>query len=484
MGYRFQFITLAGFHALNLSMFELATGYGEQRHDRLRGAAGAGVRAGGRGLHGHAAPARGGRRLLRRGGQGRLRRARRRRWPSRAPPRRSSSTTGRRQRRPDRAVPSTCVAWGHDREERISDEGRHRLSGRRQPHRLHRGGARGPAGRRRRRGGGAQRHVRWSHLRPAGVAGSVPRRPHHGRRVAARLLGRQRGQRRVGRGGERLARRREPARGDGDAPLGQPLPVPACGRAAVPRAAGAATRGRPSSRRRSRCCSSAPSTCCRACSGPSARRGARSASTRCWRRRPSPTCSGRSPSTGGSTGTGCSPRTRPCGSCPTRGRTRSGSCRSTRSVAAHEPTSAADILDRRNELAGNLSLSQELFFIEKMNELVAAGALADTKYRHDRGAYHRSGPRPGLRLQARPRPRVPVRAHGRRPPSSRRLPGREEPGGGLTPSRSGRGNALVLAAFRVQNRVSGASVPIEAPARLAAEEAGVDHAGEQRAAGA
>lgn len=30
MGYRFQFITLAGFHALNLSMFELARGYREQ----------------------------------------------------------------------------------------------------------------------------------------------------------------------------------------------------------------------------------------------------------------------------------------------------------------------------------------------------------------------------------------------------------------------------------------------------------------------
>jgi isocitrate lyase len=29
MGYKFQFITLAGFHALNLSMFELATGYRE-----------------------------------------------------------------------------------------------------------------------------------------------------------------------------------------------------------------------------------------------------------------------------------------------------------------------------------------------------------------------------------------------------------------------------------------------------------------------
>ena len=27
MGYRFQFITLAGFHALNASMFQLATGY-------------------------------------------------------------------------------------------------------------------------------------------------------------------------------------------------------------------------------------------------------------------------------------------------------------------------------------------------------------------------------------------------------------------------------------------------------------------------
>ncbi len=29
MGYKFQFVTLAGFHALNLSMFELARGYKE-----------------------------------------------------------------------------------------------------------------------------------------------------------------------------------------------------------------------------------------------------------------------------------------------------------------------------------------------------------------------------------------------------------------------------------------------------------------------
>ena len=30
LGYRFQFVTLAGFHALNASMFELARGYAEE----------------------------------------------------------------------------------------------------------------------------------------------------------------------------------------------------------------------------------------------------------------------------------------------------------------------------------------------------------------------------------------------------------------------------------------------------------------------
>jgi isocitrate lyase len=30
MGYRFQFITLAGFHALNYSMFDLAQGYAQE----------------------------------------------------------------------------------------------------------------------------------------------------------------------------------------------------------------------------------------------------------------------------------------------------------------------------------------------------------------------------------------------------------------------------------------------------------------------
>ena len=41
MGYKFQFVTLAGFHALNLSMFQLARAYGEEgmtAYARLQGA--------------------------------------------------------------------------------------------------------------------------------------------------------------------------------------------------------------------------------------------------------------------------------------------------------------------------------------------------------------------------------------------------------------------------------------------------------------
>jgi NTE family protein len=37
---------------------------------------------------------------------------------------------------------------------------------------------------------------------------------------------------------------------------------------------------------------------------------------------------------------------------------------------AKEPTGAADIGDRRNELSGNISLNQELYFVRKINELV------------------------------------------------------------------------------------------------------------------
>jgi NTE family protein len=45
-----------------------------------------------------------------------------------------------------------------------------------------------------------------------------------------------------------------------------------------------------------------------------------------------------------------------------------------------EPKTMPDIMDRRNELAGNLSLYQEIYFIEKINEWVAEGVLSGTKH--------------------------------------------------------------------------------------------------------
>jgi NTE family protein len=48
----------------------------------------------------------------------------------------------------------------------------------------------------------------------------------------------------------------------------------------------------------------------------------------------------------------------------------------------HEPRSVLEIADRRNELSGNLSLHQELHFIEKIDQLLEEGALAsDGRYR-------------------------------------------------------------------------------------------------------
>jgi NTE family protein len=47
-----------------------------------------------------------------------------------------------------------------------------------------------------------------------------------------------------------------------------------------------------------------------------------------------------------------------------------------------EPTTMVEIADRRNELSGNLSLHQELGFIEKINQLLDEGRLAaDGRYR-------------------------------------------------------------------------------------------------------
>ena len=46
------------------------------------------------------------------------------------------------------------------------------------------------------------------------------------------------------------------------------------------------------------------------------------------------------------------------------------------------PRTIDDISDRRNEMSDNLSLEQELRFIEKINELLHRGLLIDSGYRH------------------------------------------------------------------------------------------------------
>jgi NTE family protein len=51
------------------------------------------------------------------------------------------------------------------------------------------------------------------------------------------------------------------------------------------------------------------------------------------------------------------------------------------STCARVPTETHEILDRRNELAGNLSMVQELAFIEAINRAIARGVIADPKYR-------------------------------------------------------------------------------------------------------
>jgi NTE family protein len=47
-----------------------------------------------------------------------------------------------------------------------------------------------------------------------------------------------------------------------------------------------------------------------------------------------------------------------------------------------EPTDIADIVDRRNELAGNISLNQELRFVETVNHWLDRGDLPAEKYTH------------------------------------------------------------------------------------------------------
>ena len=74
MGYKFQFITLAGFHALNYSMFDLAHGYARSNMTAFVELQEREFAAAVAGLHRREAPARGRHQLLRRnhpGGPGR-----------------------------------------------------------------------------------------------------------------------------------------------------------------------------------------------------------------------------------------------------------------------------------------------------------------------------------------------------------------------------------------------------------------------------
>lgn len=47
-----------------------------------------------------------------------------------------------------------------------------------------------------------------------------------------------------------------------------------------------------------------------------------------------------------------------------------------------EPRSVRDIIDRRNELSGNLSLGQELYFIERINKLLKEHDSLRARYKH------------------------------------------------------------------------------------------------------
>jgi NTE family protein len=51
------------------------------------------------------------------------------------------------------------------------------------------------------------------------------------------------------------------------------------------------------------------------------------------------------------------------------------------STCARVPTETHEILDRRNELSGNLSMEQELTFINMINRAIARGSLQDPRFR-------------------------------------------------------------------------------------------------------
>ncbi len=141
-----------------------------------------------------------------------------------------------------------------------------------------------------------------------------------------------------------------------------------------------------------------------------------------------------------------------------------------------EPRSAVEIADRRNELAGNLSLHQELHFIEKIDQLLEEGALApDGRFRTIVVRDHRAVALPAARrarpdLQAQPRPGLHRRPHAARARPARASSSprsRSSPRGGGRRRRDGR-LPVRRRAPRVARRRSPSTAPSAAGRRSSA----------------
>ena len=120
------------------------------------------------------------------------------------------------------------------------------------------------------------------------------------------------------------------------------------------------------------------------------------------------------------------------------------------STCARVPTETHEILDRRNALSGNLSMEQELAFIDTLNRAIASGGLKDHELSPDPGVAHLAGSRARLALEDGSAARVHRRAArvrtgrsaagssrsaGRSPPSSRSHNSSQQPpyeSGGVT----------------------------------------------------
>ena len=82
------------------------------------------------------------------------------------------------------------------------------------------------------------------------------------------------------------------------------------------------------------------------------------------------------------------------------------------STCAQVPTETHEILDRRNQLSGNLSMEQELKFIEMINRAIAEGRLNEPKFHPIHVARITLDRDLGLPVEARSADRIPGRAAG------------------------------------------------------------------------